>query len=123
MTENNLTQTITVKDHQTASEYGSGLLAVFATPALVALMENTAMKLIELPEGGSSVGVFISVNHLKASAVGEIISCKATLTAVESLKYTFELTATDSKGDVIGTGIHERVLIDVDRFMSKLNQK
>ena len=122
MTEKTLTQTITVKEHQTASEYGSGLLAVFATPALVALMENTAMQLIELPEGASSVGVFISVNHLKASAVGEIISCKATLTAVEGRKYKFELIATDCKGDIIGTGIHERIVIDIDRFMDKLKQ-
>ena len=116
-------QTITVKDHQTASEYGSGLLPVFATPALVALMENTAMQLIELPEGSSSVGISISVKHMKASAVGETINCKAILTAVEGRKYTFELTATDSSGDIIGTGTHERILVDVERFLAKLNQK
>ena len=118
-----LTQTITVNEHQTASEYGSGLLPVFATPALVALMENTAMQLIELPEGGSSVGISISVKHLKASAIGEIINCEAILTAVEGRKYTFELTATDSIGDIVGTGNHERVLIDVERFMNKLTKK
>ncbi len=118
-----LTQTITVKEHQTASEYGSGLLPVFATPALVALMENTAMQLIELPEGNSSVGISINVKHMKASAVGETINCKAILTAVEGRKYTFELTATDSSGDIIGTGTHERILVDVERFLAKLNQK
>lgn len=118
-----LTQTITVKEHQTASEYGSGLLPVFATPALVALMENTAMQLIELPEGSSSVGIYISVKHLKASAIGEIINCKATLTAVEGRKYIFELTATDSMGDIVGAGNHERVLINEEKFMNKLTQK
>ncbi|MEI6754170.1 MAG: thioesterase family protein [Paludibacter sp.] len=123
MTQKKFSQTITVNENQTASEYGSGLLPVFATPALVALMENTAIQLIELPEGGSSVGTSISVKHLKASAIGEIINCEATLTAVEGRKYKFELTATDSAGDVVGTGNHERILIDVKRFMNKLNQK
>ncbi len=123
MTQKKFSQTITVNELQTASEYGSGLLPVFATPALVALMENTAMQLIELPEGGSSVGTSISVKHLKASAIGEIINCEATLTTVEGRKYTFELTATDSAGDVVGTGNHERILIDVERFMNKLIQK
>ena len=118
--QDTLTQTIIVQEHQTASQYGSGLLPVFATPALVALMENTAMQLIELPEGSSSVGISISVNHLKASPVGSEIKCKATITAVEGRKYNFELVATDATGNIIGEGIHERVVIDIEKFMSKL---
>ena len=117
------TQTITVQKHQTASEFGSGLLPVFATPALVALMENTAMQLIELPEGSSSVGISIDVKHLKAILVGESITCEATLIAIEGKKYTFNISATDSFGDVIGTGNHERVVIDIERFMTKLQRK
>ena len=56
MPNNSFTQTIQVSENQTATQYGSGLLDVFATPALIGLMENTAMRLIELPEGSSSVG-------------------------------------------------------------------
>ena len=115
------TQTIIVQQHQTASEFGSGLLPVFATPALVALMENTAMQLIELPEGSSSVGILINVKHLKASLVGESITCEATLIETEGRKYSFKIIATDSAGDIIGTGNHERVVIDIDRFMAKLH--
>ena len=113
-------KTITVKESQTAESLGSGLLPVFSTPALVALMENTAMQLIELPEGKSSVGTSICVKHLKASAVGEKISCTATLIETEGRLYRFTLEATDSKGDIIGTGTHERALIDIERFMSKI---
>jgi predicted thioesterase len=115
-----LTQTTTVTEDQTAERLGSGLLAVFSTPALVAFMENTAMQLIETPEGSSSVGTSICVKHLKASAVGETISCTATLTEVEGRLYRFTFEATDSKGNTIGTGTHERALIDIERFMSKI---
>ena len=118
--QDSLTQTIIVQEHQTASQYGSGLLPVFATPALVALMENTAMQLIKLPEGSSSVGISISVKHLKASPVDSEIKCKATITAVEGRKYSFELVATDATGDIIGEGVHERIVIDIEKFMSKL---
>jgi predicted thioesterase len=118
-----ISQIITVQPHQAATQFGSGLLPVFATPALVALMENTAMQLIELPEGGSSVGISISVNHLKASAIGETIKCEALLIGIEGRKYRFELTATDICGDIIGTGFHERMVINIDKFMAKLKQK
>ncbi|MBP1676716.1 MAG: Thioesterase superfamily [Bacteroidetes bacterium] len=118
--EQQLTQTITVDENQTAENLGSGLLPVFSTPALVAFMENTAMKLISTPEGKSSVGTAISVKHLKASAVGEQITCTATLIENEGRRYVFALTATDSKGNLIGEGTHERFVIDIEKFMSKL---
>lgn len=120
MQHNTLTQTIQVQANQTAAQYGSGLLDVFATPALIGLMENTAMKLIELPEGSSSVGTSINMKHLKASPIGEEIKCTATIVAIEGRKYSFEITATDSKGDLIGEATHERFLVNIEKFMSKL---
>jgi len=113
-------QTIRVAENQTAIHYGSGLLPVFATPALIALMENTAMQLITLPEGCSSVGISINMQHLKASPVGEDIQCTATLTGVEGRKYSFEIIAADSHLQLVGKAIHERVVVDIDRFMSKI---
>ena len=117
---NSVSQTITVSSFQTAESLGSGLLPVFSTPALVALMENTAMHLIDTPDGKSSVGVMIQVKHLKASPVGAKITCTATLVANEGRGYSFELVATDESGDRVGEGTHERVLIDVEKFMSKV---
>ena len=95
-TDNTFSQTIRITEIQTAIHYGSGLLPVFATPALVALMENTAMQLITPPEGCSSVGISINLQHMKASPVGADIQCTATLTCVEGRKYTFNIIATDS---------------------------
>jgi len=120
MFKKSLSQTITVKESQTATEYGSGLLPVFATPALIGLMENTAMQLIELPEGSSSVGISINLKHLKASPIGAEIKCTATLVEVDGRRYTFEIKATDASGDVIGEATHERFVVNVEKFMSKL---
>jgi len=119
-TGNTFSQTIRITENQTAIQYGSGLLPVFATPALIALMENTAMQLITLPEGCSSVGISINMQHLKASPVGADIHCTATLTGVEGRKYTFEIIATDNQLQLVGKAIHERVIVEIDRFMSKI---
>jgi len=113
-------QSIQVTENQTAIQYGSGLLPVFATPALIALMENTAMQLIVLPEGSSSVGVSINMQHVKASLVGAQIQCTATVLSIDGRKYTFEIIATDNSADIIGKAIHERVVVDIEKFMSKI---
>lgn len=113
-------QTIVVKENQTAAKLGSGLLPVFSTPSLIALMENTAMQLIEIPEGKSSVGTAICIQHLKASKIGETIECIAELISCEDRKYEFSIKAFDSKGDLIGEGKHQRYVIDIERFMNKL---
>lgn len=120
MQTNSFTQTITVLDSQTAAEYGSGLLPVFATPALIGLMENTAMKMIELPEDSSSVGISINMKHLKASPVGAKISCTANISEVDGRKYCFEIKAFDESGDLIGEAIHERFVVNIEKFMGKL---
>ncbi len=117
---NTFSQKIIVTENQSAEMLGSGLLPVFATPSLVALMENTAMQLIPLPEGSSSVGTAISIKHLKASLIGAEIECIATLISNEGRKFNFELKAFDAKGDLIGEGTHERYLIDIKKFMEKL---
>jgi len=121
MSHKTFTQTIIVKESQTALEYGSGLLPVFATPALIGLMENTAMQLIELPEGSSSVGISINMKHLKASPVGAEIVCTASITEIDGRKYSFEIKANDTSGDLIGEATHERFVVNVEKFMSKLN--
>lgn len=113
-------QTIVVDASQTAERYGSGALPVFATPALIGLMENTAMKMIDLPEGSSSVGISICTTHLKASPVGSEITCTAEIIQVEGRKYSFRIFSKDAFGDIIGEGEHQRVIVDIERFMSKL---
>lgn len=115
------TQKMSVQPKDTAAVYGSGHLEVFATPAMVALMENTAVRCLEgeLEEGADTVGIQINVQHLKATAVGGQVSCQATITQVEGRKISFEIEVWDEKGK-IGSACHERFIIDPVRFMAKL---
>lgn len=115
------TSTVVVSEVNSALTMGSGDLEVFATPAMVALMENAAMKAVaeELPEGSTTVGAMMDTTHVKPSAMGETISATATLKEVEGRKLTFSVTAGDSKG-VIGEGMHVRYIVDRVKFLAKL---
>jgi fluoroacetyl-CoA thioesterase len=116
-------ETIIVEKKDTAKQYGSGLAEVFATPALVALMENTAYKSIEpfLPEGFSSVGIQINIQHKKASLPGSIISCRSEVVKFEGKKVYFALTANDEDGE-ISSGEHIRYIINSKEFIDRLKK-
>ncbi len=112
---------LTVGAENTALALGSGDMEVLATPAMVALMENAAMKAVAdyLPEGSTTVGIEISTSHLKASAVGANVVAEATLDEVDGRRLVFSLKACDDSG-VIGEGKHVRFIVDRERFLSKL---
>ncbi len=111
----------TVSTANSAKTLGSGDMDVFATPAMVALMENAAMLAVaaELPEGSATVGTQMNTSHIKASPLGAVITASAELTAVDGRKLTFAVKAWDEKG-VIGEGEHIRFVVDRARFLSKL---
>lgn len=115
------TQEITVTSQDTAAAYGSGKLAVFATPAMVALMENTAIRCIEggLEPDTDTVGIAIDTQHTKATGVGSKVWCKATVTEVDGRRIRFDVEAWDEKGP-IGHATHDRFIICPEKFMSKL---
>lgn len=115
------TSTTVVDNSNTAVALGSGDMDVFATPAMVALMENAAMNAVasHLEQGQTTVGTQITTSHIKASALGATISATATLTAVDGRSLTFSIVA--SEGDkTIGEGTHTRFIVDRERFLSKL---
>lgn len=109
---------------KTAAQVGSGLLPVYATPAMIALMEKCASECVApfIEEGKSSVGTMLNVKHLAASPVGIEITCTATVTEIDGRRIAFSLEASDATGP-IGEGMHERFIIDVERFMAKCNAK
>ena len=110
-----------VNEGNTAEFIGSGDMAVLATPAMVALMENAAMMAValHLEEGDTTVGSMISTSHLKPSKVGRSISAIAELTEVEGRKLTFKISAYD--GDtLIGEGDHVRFVVNREKFLAKL---
>jgi len=118
-------QTFTVQQSQTAKFLGSGNLEVFATPALIACMENTAMKLLGkfLDTESDSVGTEVCAKHLKASLPGETITIEAVIDSVDNRSVTFTITAHSSPDCCIGTATHTRFVINTAKFMSKLRQR
>ena len=115
------TSTLVVTDDVTAVKIGSGDMAVLATPAMMALMENAAMLAVadELPEGCTTVGGHIASSHLKPSKVGDTVTATAEVVKVDGKKIEFKVSA--YSGDVlIGEGSHLRFVVDRERFLSKI---
>jgi fluoroacetyl-CoA thioesterase len=110
-----------VTSNTTALHYGSGLVEVFSTPAMVALMEKAALNAVQkkLPDGYNTVGVEISVTHTKATPKGMKVKSEATLKEVNGNKLLFEVIAWDEEG-VIGKGTHRRSIIETSKFMNRL---
>lgn len=112
-----------VTENDTASKYGSGLVEVFATPAMVALMEKACLNAVlpYLPDGFNTVGVEIAVSHVKATPINQVVKCVATLVKVDGRRLDFEVLASDEEG-LIGKGTHGRFIIDTEKFMAKLKK-
>ncbi len=107
-----------------AAEMGSGSLTVFATPAMVALMEQAASELCEkyTEEGITTVGTALNIQHLAATAVGAEVKAVATVMSCDGRKVTFDVEAYDNAG-LIGKGTHERFSIKIDKFMLKAEER
>lgn len=107
----------------TAAHYGSGLVEVFATPAMVALMEKTCLLSVlpHLPEGHGTVGTKVHVSHERATPVGKRVWCESKLVEIDRRRLVFQVEAHDEQG-VIGRGRHERFIINTQSFMEKIQQ-
>ena len=117
-------QEVMAAEDNSAKTMGSGTLDVFATPAMIALMEETAWKSIqpELEDGQGSVGIQLHVDHLAATPLGMKVRCESEVTAVEGRKIVFKVSAFDEVG-LIGEGTHERFIVDNEKFQGKANKK
>lgn len=108
----------------TARHLGSGNVEVLATPAMIALMEQAAVRAVDplLPEGQKTVGVAVEVKHLAPTPVGMEVSARAEFIEVDGRKLLFKVEAHDEK-EKVGEGLHRRVIIDVERFASRVKEK
>ncbi len=115
---------ITVTTDKTAIAYGSGTVEVFATPAMIALMEQTALESVAnmLPEAYTTVGTEVSVKHFKATLPGKTVICNSRLIHAEGMKLVFEVTASETSG-LIGKGTHTRYIVDKHAFIDNLINK
>ena len=114
-------KTIEVTADKLASFIGSGALEVFATPAMIALMEQTAMESVAhlIPEKYVTVGTEVSVKHFKATLPGKMVTCNSKLIQSEGRKLVFEVRASDESG-MIGKGTHTRYIVDKQFFIDSL---
>ncbi|MDR1363773.1 MAG: thioesterase family protein [Spirochaetaceae bacterium] len=114
----------TVNAQNTARSLGSGVLDVYATPAMTALMEKASVLATApfLPEECSTVGTSVNIRHIAASPLGAEIRAESELAALDGRKLSFTVRAWDGNG-LIGEGQHERFIIDKKKFMEKTEGK
>lgn len=115
---------LTVTEEMAAKNVGSGTLMVFATPAMIALMEKTAWESVqpELEEGSGTVGTALNVKHVAATPMGMKVTCETELIKVEGRALTFSIKAYDEAG-LIGEGTHERFVVYNEKFQAKADAK
>ena len=113
-----------VTDRLTAREIGSGELPVYATPALIALVEETAWKSVagELETGQGTVGTKVDISHIAATPVGRKVRCAAALVEVDRRRLVFSVKVFDETGKV-AEGTHERFVIENEKFLAKTDAR
>jgi fluoroacetyl-CoA thioesterase len=115
---------IVVGTRDTAPHVGSGKIGVLATPIMVNLMEAAALQAVErfMPAGFQTVGTHLDVRHFAATPVGMKVRARAELVQVDGRTLTFRLQADDDR-EPIGEGVHERLIINVERFDARMQKK
>lgn len=113
-----------VTEHMTARMMGSGTLDVFATPSMIALIEETAWHSVapHLESGMATVGTLLNVAHVAPTPVGMTVKCDTELTEVDGRRLVFSVTVSDECGE-IGRGTHERFIINEEKFQKKADTK
>ena len=116
---------VLVSDANTAEMFGNLGAKVYATPMLVALMEQAAIAALRpcLLSGEGSVGTKVEMTHLAATPVGMVVTAKAELVEVAGKRLIFDIVASDAK-EIVGKCRHERFVVgDMKAFLGKVAAK
>lgn len=118
------TQSVKAEESNSAKVMGSGTMDVFATPAMIALMEKTAWMSVaaELEEGQGTVGTKLEIAHDAPTPLGMTVTCESELTEIDGRRLVFAVTAKDETGTVIGKGRHERFIVWEEKFQAKADR-
>ena len=118
------TAALTVTDEVTAAAVGSGMLPVFATPSMIALIEKAAAESVapQLDAGMTTVGTKLDVAHTAATPVGMTVRAETELTEIDGRRLVFTVRAFDELGE-IGSGTHERFIVNAEKFLAKAEIK
>ncbi len=113
-----------VSDKNTAIAYGSGGISVFATPAMIGLMEKAALSSVDpmLPEGYTTVGIKVDVEHMAATPVGGYVRAQSRLLEIDGRRLVFDVQAHDDKR-LVGRGTHERFIVQADKFLQRVTNE
>ncbi|MDQ0285371.1 putative thioesterase [Desulfofundulus luciae] len=113
-----------VTEENTALAYGSGGAKVFATPAMIGLMENAALSSVDplLEPGQITVGIRVDVEHLAATPIGMEVVARSELVEIDGKRLVFRVEAHDEQ-ELIGRGTHERFIVNQERFLSRTAAK
>ena len=117
-------QSVKAEESNSAKVMGSGTMDVFATPAMIALMEKTAWMSVaaELEEGQGTVGTKLEITHDAPTPLGMTVTCESELTEIDGRRLVFAVTAKDETGTVIGKGRHERFIVWEEKFQAKADR-
>lgn len=115
---------VKVDESNTAVRFGSGSVLVFATPAMIGLMEKAALTSVDplLGEGMATVGVELNVKHLAATPMGMDVAAVSELIEIDGKRLVFRVEAFDAK-EKIGEGVHQRYIISLAKFMDRVQAK
>ena len=116
--------TMTVNDEMTTTHLGKEVTRVYSTPSMIYHMENVCTLMLEphLNDGEQSVGTEVNVKHIAATPMGMKVTTRAVLREIDGRRCRFDVESLDER-EKVGEGIHERFIIDINRFDSKLKAK
>ncbi|KAF1085811.1 Fluoroacetyl-CoA thioesterase [Sporotomaculum syntrophicum] len=115
---------VEVNEQNTAIAYGSGGIKVYATPAMIGLMEKAALSSVDplLPEGYSTVGIKVNVEHVAATPIGGNVRAHSKLMEIDGRRLVFDVQAYDDIR-LVGQGIHERFIVQSDQFLQRVTKQ